>query len=72
MTIRSAILAALLLGLSSTAAAQYTQTAFWTGRSEFVQTVTYQQGINCEYNYAGRTFWRTFVGAVCPNSVQVQ
>lgn len=46
-------------------------TAFWTGKQQQVQTVTYQYGWNCEYNYAGRTFWRTFVGS-CPLSVQVQ
>jgi hypothetical protein len=46
-------------------------TAYWTGKQHQVQTVTYQSGWNCEYNYAGRTFWRTFVGS-CPSSVQVQ
>jgi hypothetical protein len=46
-------------------------TAYWTGKQQQVQTVTYQSGWNCEYNYAGRTFWRTFVGS-CPSSVQVQ
>jgi hypothetical protein len=46
-------------------------TAYWTGKQNQVQTVTYQSGWNCEYNYAGQTFWRTFVGT-CPTSVQVQ
>jgi hypothetical protein len=46
-------------------------TAYFTGKQEMVQTVTYQSGWNCEYNYAGRTFWRTFVGS-CPSSVQVR
>lgn len=46
-------------------------TAYWTGKQQQVQTVTYQSGWNCEYNYAGRTFWRTYVGT-CPTSVQVQ
>jgi len=45
--------------------------AFWTGKQQQVQTVTNQFGWTCEYNYAGRTFWRTFVGT-CPSSVQVQ
>lgn len=48
-----------------------TVTAHWTGRQHQVQTVTYQFGWNCEYNYAGGAFWRTFVGS-CPSSVQVQ
>ena len=25
--------------------------AIWTGRQEFVTTVTYQQGVNCQYDY---------------------
>jgi hypothetical protein len=50
---------------------QLAATAYWTGKQTQVQTVTYQVGWNCEYNYAGRTFWRTFVGS-CPSSVQVQ
>lgn len=50
---------------------QVAATAYWTGKQQQVQTVTYQYGWSCEYNYAGRTFWRTFVGS-CPSSVQVQ
>jgi hypothetical protein len=56
---------------TSAAQAQITATAYWTGKQQQVQTVTYQYGWSCEYNYAGRTFWRTFVGT-CPSSVQVQ
>lgn len=50
---------------------QLAATAYWTGKQTQVQTVTYQSGWTCEYSYAGRTFWRTFVGS-CPSSVQVQ
>lgn len=46
-------------------------TAYWTGRMEHITTVTYKAGVNCEYRYGGNTFWRSFVGAMCPNSVQV-
>jgi len=46
-------------------------TAMWTGRCEFITTVTYQQGVTCEYNLFGNTFWRTFTGALCPMSVEV-
>lgn len=45
--------------------------AFWTGRSQFGQSVTGAAGTNCEYNYAGKTFWRMFAGG-CPSSVPVQ
>ncbi|HEY8880386.1 MAG TPA: hypothetical protein VIN03_22645 [Roseateles sp.] len=45
--------------------------AFWTGKSQPAQSVTGTYGTNCEYNYAGRTFWRMFTG-FCPSSVQVQ
>jgi len=46
-------------------------TAFFTGRQEMVQTVTYQQAWRCEYNYLGQTFYRLFQTS-CPSSVQVQ
>lgn len=45
--------------------------AFWTGKSQIAQSVTGMSGFNCEYNYAGRNFWRMFSGS-CPSSVQVQ
>lgn len=46
-------------------------TAFFTGMSQPIQTVTYQQGWRCQYNYAGRTFWMVFTG-FCPATVEVQ
>ncbi len=45
-------------------------TAFFTGRSMQVQTVTYQTGWKCQYSYGGNTFWRVFIG-YCPNSIEV-
>ena len=47
-------------------------TAYWTGRSEYVTTVTYRSGIACEYDYLGQTFWRVFTRGVCPMSVYVE
>jgi len=61
---------AVLLGLLS-ATSVSAATAFWTGRQEQVQTVTYQWAWNCEYNYAGQLFWRVFRMS-CPSSVEVQ
>lgn len=46
-------------------------TAFWTGRQEQVQTVTYKWVWRCQYNYNGQTFWRLFETS-CPSSVEVQ
>lgn len=46
-------------------------TAFFTGRQEQVQTVTYQYAWRCEYNYAGQTFWKIFKNS-CPSSVEVE
>ena len=46
-------------------------TAMWTGNQRQVQTVTYQNGWNCEYRYLSQTFWRTFIGT-CPATIQVQ
>ena len=49
----------------------FAATAYWTGRQEQVQTVTYQMAWKCEYNYAGQTFWRVFQTS-CPSSIEVQ
>lgn len=57
--------------IAPVAPAQIGATAHWTGKQEQVQTVTYKYGWNCEYVYAGQTFWRTFVSS-CPSSVLVQ
>lgn len=53
------------------AANAHAATAYFTGRQEQVQTVTYQYGWRCEYQYAGQKFWRVFVGS-CPMQVEVQ
>ena len=49
----------------------FAATAFWTGRQEQVQTVTYQWAWKCEYNYNGQKFWRIFKMS-CPSSVEVE
>ena len=59
-------LAFLLLATSAQAA-----TAIWTGRSEQITTVTYQQAWRCEYNYMGHYFWRTF-RSYCASQVEVE
>lgn len=46
------------------------QTAYWTGKSQAAQSVTGAVGFNCEFNFAGRTFWRMF--QTCPSSIQIQ
>jgi hypothetical protein len=45
--------------------------AFWTGRQEYVVTVTGRQAVNCEYQYGGQYFWRVFF-YTCPMSVEVE
>ena len=47
-------------------------TAFWTGRVRYVQSVTYQQAVQCEYQAMGRTFWLVFRGGTCPSQVEVE
>lgn len=61
--------AAVLFALTASSASA--ATAFFTGNSEMVQTVTFQAGWRCEYNYAGRTFWMVFT-SFCPSTVEVQ
>lgn len=58
--------------LSILSAYAWGATAIWTGQMRFVTTVTYQQGVSCEYQYSGNKFWRTFVGSSCPTTVEVQ
>ena len=48
----------------------YAGTAYWTGRSRYVTTVTGRTAISCEYNYAGKKFWKTFESS-CPNTIEV-
>lgn len=60
--------ALILIALAGNA---YAATAFWTGRSQQGQSVTGMYVMNCEYNYAGRTFWQAFSG-YCPNTVEIQ
>lgn len=63
---KSLVLLAALLASSNAFAA----TAFFTGRQEMVQSVTYQMVWNCQYQYAGNYFWQAFQGS-CPSSVEV-
>ena len=49
----------------------YAATAFFTGKQEMVQTVTYKMAWRCQYNYNGQLFWRLFENN-CPSSVEVQ
>jgi hypothetical protein len=46
-------------------------TAFFTGQMNMVQSVTGQMVWNCQYQYAGHTFWRAYAGN-CPSQVEVQ
>ena len=61
-----AIVSSLLL-----AAPAFAVTANWTGVSETVTTVTYQQAWRCQYEYGGKKFWMTFKNS-CPATVEVQ
>lgn len=63
----------LFVGLTfiATVTPAFAATAFFTGRQEQVQTVTYQYAWKCEYNYNGQKFWRVFKGS-CPSSVEVE
>ncbi len=66
MKLPIAIVLALLMATPALAV-----TATWTGRSEMVTTVTYQQAWRCQYEYGGKKFWMTFKNS-CPATVEVQ
>jgi hypothetical protein len=73
MKIKKLMIAMLMLAtLIITPAAAFNATAYWTGKVKYVTTVTYQQGVSCEYSYAGTLFWKTFVASSCPVSVEIQ
>jgi len=57
-----------LLSISSQA---FAATAFWTGHVRYITTFTYQSGVECGYNYAGRNFIMVFVGSSCPSQIEV-
>lgn len=63
------IITTLIAGIAVSSTA-FAATAFWTGRQEQARSVTGQIVWNCEYRYAGNTFWRAFAG-FCPSSVEV-
>ncbi len=46
-------------------------TAFWNGHVRYITTITYQQGVECGYNYGGRNFLMVFTGGSCPNHIEV-
>jgi len=61
-----------ILALAGVASADAV-TAFWTGNAHYgVTTVSYQIGVECEYNANGNLFWETFIGGSCPANVEVQ
>lgn len=48
----------------------YAATAFFTGRQEMIQTVSYQTAWNCQYQVYGQYFWAVFKNS-CPSSIEV-
>jgi len=52
-----------------------TLTAYWTGKSKMVTTVTGKSAIRCEYSYYGsngrQVFTQLFEGYSCPTSIEV-
>lgn len=63
----------LIIGLTLSLEATAQVTAQHTGNFEYATSVSGRQGVNCEYRYGNRTFWRMFVGTyVCPVTIQVE
>jgi len=54
-----------ILCLSLTALPAFAGTAFFTGRMHQVQTANHEVAWECQYNYQGKMFWRTYKGT-CP------
>jgi hypothetical protein len=66
--VRAAFFTCALLLASSAFAA----TAYFTGRQEYVTTVTGQMAIKCQYEYLGQKFWKVFKASTCPLSIEVE
>ncbi|MEO8297909.1 MAG: hypothetical protein ABI574_08890 [Burkholderiales bacterium] len=65
------LIAAILVAAASAGA--NAATAIWTGKIEFVTTVTFKQAVRCQYNYLDQLFWVTLAGqAFCPGSYEVE
>ena len=62
----------LALAVALFAVPAYAATAYWTGESRYVTTVTGRAAVSCKYSYFGNYFWRTFTGGTCPSSVEVE
>jgi hypothetical protein len=45
-------------------------TAFFTGQMNMGQSVTGRMVYNCQYQYAGHLFWRSFA-TYCPQSIEI-
>ena len=48
----------------------YAVEAFWTGQFKIETSITGRMVWNCEYQYAGQRFWRTFESG-CPSSIDI-
>lgn len=59
-----------VLVLALLSANAYAAQAFFTGNMRQVQSVTGAMVWNCEYMYAGQTFWRAYPN-FCPANVEV-
>jgi hypothetical protein len=70
MKIRISFVLGIVAGMAFATSA-YAATAYFTGRWEQVQTVTFKMGWKCEYNYNGQTFWQVFDRS-CPSTIEVQ
>lgn len=62
------VFVAVMLAICSNA---FAATAFFTGNQEIVQSVTGRVVWNCQYNYAGRLFWRAF-SVACPSQIEIE
>ena len=63
------ILTAAIILLSATQA--FAEVAFWTGNLRYVTTVTGKNGVSCQFQASGGTFWMTFTSGMCPMSIDV-
>ena len=63
------IIAAAILLMASAQA--FAVMATWTGQVQYVTTVSYKQGMSCQYTAPGGTFWLTFKLGSCPFTVEM-
>lgn len=55
------------------ASSAFAASAFFTGKMEYVTTVTGKSAVRCEYNYLGKKYYQLFpASSSCPSFIEIE